>query len=332
MSRRKKAREEILVCQEGNKEEKKCNGQQTQGEEDIRWNGLDKEDKLPASPSEIEEKSPLSPEEEKRWIELEANEKKADEQPTNQEQRDRSASKEAIDSLPENVKSIARNLRIAVDQMHLGLTKAKELILETARQLDEEHVEEQAKICKKIKEILKDKIQEGKISEGWIEECLPREYKRKYTRTESQQNHLSGGQQPELVVSTNGNQISESDIDSKAPDTKAISSLLERQDQSPSAGDGASAVDDFASSGPLHKQTIQECCLELQDKVSQLSEALQRISIKTADQVPATGDGITIPREKYQMVRDAMDRSKSAIFVECDKSKKFVRAEPELYN
>ena len=63
-----------------------------------------------------------------------------------------SASKDAtIDSLPENVKSIARNLRIAVDQMHLGLTKAKELILETARQLDEEHLEERAKICKKIR-------------------------------------------------------------------------------------------------------------------------------------------------------------------------------------
>ena len=135
---------------------------------------------------------------------------------SNQKSQDSKWSKapkdETIYSLPENVKSIARNLRIAVDQMHLGLTKAKELILETARQLDEGHVEEQAKICKKIKEILKDKIQEGKISEGWIEECLPREYKRKYTRTESQQNHLS-----ELVVSAKGNQISQSDIDSKAP-------------------------------------------------------------------------------------------------------------------
>jgi len=130
----------------------------------------------------------------------------------------KASKEETIDSLPENVKSIARNLRIAVDQMHLGLTKAKELILETARQLDEEHVEEQDKICKKIKEILKDKIQEGKISEGWIEECLPREYKRKYTRTESQQNHLSGVQQPELLVSTQGNQISQSDTDSKVPD------------------------------------------------------------------------------------------------------------------
>ena len=73
-------------------------------------------------------------------------------------------------------------------------------------------------------------------------------------------------------------------------------------------------------SGQLHKQTQQECssCLELQDKVSQLSEALQRISISTADQVPATRLGFTIPREKYQMMRDAMNRSKSMIFVECD--------------
>ncbi|HXP50170.1 MAG TPA: hypothetical protein VN922_09465, partial [Bacteroidia bacterium] len=76
--------------------------------------------------------------------------------------------------------------------------------------------------------------QEGKISEGWIEECLPREYKRKYTMPKSQQNHLS-----ELVVSTNGNQISQSDIDSKAPDTEAI----ERQeDQSSSIGKASPAA------------------------------------------------------------------------------------------
>src|SRR5215469_969733 len=149
---------------------------------------------------------------------------------------------ETIDSLPENVKSIARNLRIAIEQMHLSLAKAKELILETARQLDEEHVEEQANICKKIKEILKDKIQEGKISEGWIEECLPREYKRKYTRTESQQNHLLGAQEPELVISTKGNQISQSDTDSKVPDTEVISSLFDRQeDQSSSEAFPAAA-------------------------------------------------------------------------------------------
>ena len=295
----------------------------------------------PYSPGqrETQEKSPLTSEEEKRWIELEAN---ADEEPTNQEQWDRSASKaskdETVDSLPENLKSIARNLRIAVDQMHLGLTKAKELILETARQLDEEHVEEQAKICKKIKEILKDKIQEGKISEGWIEECLPREYKRKYTRTESQQNHLSRGQQSELVISTKGNQISQSDkpsdIDSKAPDPEPISSLFKRQEESASAGEVFPAADVNLLSHPSDKYIGQECpsCLELQDQVTQLREALQRISIPTADQIQAPGFEFIIPKEEYEMVKDAMDKSKSAIFVKYDGSKKFVRAEPDMYN
>jgi hypothetical protein len=252
-----------------------------------------------------------------------------------------SASKDAtIDSLPENVKSIARNLRIAVEQMHLGLTKAKELILETATQLDEEHVEEQAKICKKIKEILKDKIQEGKISEGWIEECLPREYKRKYIRTESQQNHLSEAQQPELVVSTEGNQISQSDkpsdIDTKAPDTE--SSLFERQeDQSPSAGESSlppAAADVNLLSHPSDKYIGQECtsCLALQDQVTELKDALQRISIPTADQIPAPGFECIIPKEEYEMVKDAMDKSKNAIFLKCDGSKKFVRALADVDN
>ena len=95
-------------------------------------------------------------------------------------------------------------------QETLGLLSIKGLRPHKSKRIDPR--DGKAVRCKKIKEILKDKIQEGKISEGWIEECLPREYKRKYTRTESQQNHLS-----ELVVSAKGNQISQSDIDSKAP-------------------------------------------------------------------------------------------------------------------
>jgi len=234
---------------------------------------------------------------------FEAVKKKADE-----EQRDRSASKaskETIDSLPEIVKSIARNLRNAVDQMHLGLTKAKELILESARVLDEEHVEEQDKICKKIKEILKDKIQEGKISEGWIEECLPREYKRKYTKTESQQNHLSGVQHPELVVSTKGNQISQSDkpsdINNKAPDTEAITSFERQEDQSPSAGEAFPPAADVNS-------------------------------MRKADEIPRSESKIIIPKENHQMMRYAMKKSKNAIFVICDESKKFVRVVADVDN
>jgi hypothetical protein len=62
------------------------------------------------------------------------------------------------------------------------ITSAKNLILELERLLDETQQCEQCQISRKIKEMLKDKINEGKITGKWIEECLPQEYKRKYTK------------------------------------------------------------------------------------------------------------------------------------------------------
>jgi hypothetical protein len=47
-------------------------------------------------------------------------------------------------------------------------------------------------------------------------------------------------------------------------------------------------------------------------------KALQRISKPTADQIPASEFEFIIPKEKYEMVKDAMGKSKSSIFVKCD--------------
>ena len=58
--------------------------------------------------------------------------------------------------------------------------------------------------------------------------------------------------------------------------------------------------------------------LGLQDEVTQLREPLQRILIQTADQIPAYEFEFFIPKEKYVMVKDAMEKSKTAIFVKCD--------------
>jgi hypothetical protein len=40
----------------------------------------------------------------------------------------------------------------------------------------------------------------------------------------------------------------------------------------------------------------------------------------------------TIPKENYEMVKDAMDKSNDAIFVKCDERKRFVRAVPDVDN
>ena len=72
---------------------------------------------------------------------------------------------------------------------------------------------------------------------------------------------------------------------------------------------------------------------ELVRENEKLREALLRqTSIQTADRIQATEFEFTIPKEMYEMVKDAMDKSKSVIFVRYDENKKFVRAEPDVYN
>jgi hypothetical protein len=82
------------------------------------------------------------------------------------------------------IDGIIADLKISIDQLHNSFNKAKDLILELARRLDETKRCEQSQICRKIKEVLQDKIKEGKITEKWIAGCLPPEYKRRYAKSE----------------------------------------------------------------------------------------------------------------------------------------------------
>ena len=122
-----------------------------------------------------------------------------------------------------------------------------------------------------------------------------------------------------IEVSTAGNQIAEQQED------KSADQLNEGQ--------------------PTHKidsaDTVKQQGVILQaDEVGELvreneklREALLRqTSIQTADRIQATEFEFTIPKEMYEMVKDAMDKSKSVIFVRYDENKKFVRAEPDVYN
>ncbi|MGB8937442.1 MAG: hypothetical protein WCC17_20310 [Candidatus Nitrosopolaris sp.] len=101
----------------------------------------------------------------------------------------------------DNLGGVIASLRSVIDRIDSNFREAKDLILELARRLDEEHVLKQDQVCRKIKEILEDKISQGKISEKWIEECLPAEYKRKYTKSE-----LSSLSQQEVATKELSNQ------------------------------------------------------------------------------------------------------------------------------
>jgi hypothetical protein len=56
-----------------------------------------------------------------------------------------------------------------------------------------------------------------------------------------------------------------------------------------------------------------------------------RFLTQMPDEIPASESEFSIPQEKYDMVRDAMDKSKGAIFVKCYGSK-FVRAVADVDN
>src|SRR5215207_9374599 len=74
------------------------------------------------------------------------------------------------------------DLKMLVEELHFEFTKLRDIIQELAKRLDENKICKQEIICQAIKEILKEKISEGKISERYIESCLPTEYKRKHIR------------------------------------------------------------------------------------------------------------------------------------------------------
>ena len=88
------------------------------------------------------------------------------------------------------IKTVVVHLRAVIDELDRNFASAKSLILKLARLLDETKQCKQSQICTKIKEMLADKIHEGKITGKWIERCLPQEYRRRYVKSE--QSSLSG--------------------------------------------------------------------------------------------------------------------------------------------
>jgi hypothetical protein len=90
----------------------------------------------------------------------------------------------------EDLRNSAEELREIIDKLNSDFMRAIELIVQLARKMDENSVCRRDEICRHIKNILQDKIKNGKISERWIEENLPSEYKRHYTPKSEESSEL----------------------------------------------------------------------------------------------------------------------------------------------
>src|SRR5688572_24307449 len=106
------------------------------------------------------------------------------------------------------VNGIIVDLKMLVEELHFKYTKLRDIIQELAKRLDENKICKQEIICQAIKEILKEKISEGKISERYIESCLSTEYKRKHIRKkiiESEQISVSKNKSASLIQKDKSN-------------------------------------------------------------------------------------------------------------------------------
>jgi hypothetical protein len=98
------------------------------------------------------------------------------------------------------MKLLLKKLRDSIDDWHRGWTTAKDTILDIARELDEHNLCDRPLICKTVKQLLRQQIDDSKITEKWVEEVLPSEYKRKYEKSE--QSSLSARQLGKSAVAS----------------------------------------------------------------------------------------------------------------------------------
>jgi len=113
---------------------------------------------------------------------------------------------DGIQNDEQEINGIIVDLRQIIDHYSTTFARAGDIILRLARRLDETKQCEQGQICERIKEILKDELKKGKISEKWIEKCLPKEYKRNYVKSEL--SSLSNSPET-ILVSSQGKTITE---------------------------------------------------------------------------------------------------------------------------
>ena len=171
------------------------------------------------------------------------------------------------------IETIVTKLRLVIDELGRNFTNAKNLILELARLLDETQRCEQCQISRKIKQMLKDKINEGKITGKWIEECLHQEYKRKYAKSELSSLSRNAKKVGKILVDNEGKSLAESSS-YESSNIDNIAHIAHTQIQ---GRDGSQTLqkDTPNNLGISENDDDGGCCIRLQE----LQEALLKASI-----------------------------------------------------
>ena len=176
------------------------------------------------------------------------------------------------------------DLRNLIDDYNKKLIKSQDLIIELARCLDEENLCKRSIISRVVKKLLKDKIQEGKITEKWIEECLPKEYKRKY------------------------------DIKSEQVRFQKKTSITNT---------GQAIQFDEKNSTPINADILNNSKKDIDNiQTLELEEALrEQQQFVTGDQIFSEETVFFIPKEKFQLISESFNKSNKGCYIKFDRNK-----------
>ena len=199
------------------------------------------------------------------------------------------------------VNGIIVDLKMLVEELHSEFTKLRDIILELARRLDEEQICKQEIICQVIKEILKEKISEGIISERYIESCLPTEYKRKHIRKkiiESEQISVS-------QINQGASLTQKDESNNNSDDIKLENRPIEIQFNNK-----------LTKNPPKLQDTEFEGCSMCKDVIAENKE-LTEIVHKNIKFVSAEtlNNGIKISKNKAKEIEDVSNRCKDFIYL-----------------
>ena len=203
------------------------------------------------------------------------------------------------DEFPSMISVIIADLRNIIDQLDSNFKSTKELIIELGRKLDEEKISERSKISRLIKYILKDKIREGKITAKWIEDCLPEDYKRKYSKSE-ENSHLKKAKKLQKILINNRGKVHAEliSLDGSGKETQ-------------------------------QKDEAKDECLEGCPRCLELEQALSKTSqIQIAEDLAKKELVILVPKDKYEQLNSVMAESSESFHIVIDKTTwSFVSAE-----
>ena len=170
-----------------------------------------------------------------------------------------------------------------------------------------------------IKEMLADKIKEGKITKKWIERCLPQEYRRRYAKSELSSLSVRVKKLEKIIIVDN--------------EGKTIAG-----EEEPSPYNSSTIDDNSAFTQPRGKDAIQPIQKEQDEDVleSDGDEAWTR-SLKSGEEVEEEAPcslltretehllepaeiKFTIPKERYQEVKTAMSNGSNCCFLIFDRN------------